>query len=74
LERLNDSRVKSFPGFIHSFIDFFLVYVDASESCNQLNFQLGPNGIGTAVATRSWNLKVIYNNQVINNLHFQGIK
>jgi len=37
----------------------FTVFVDASDSCNQLNFQLGPNGIGTTVVTRSWNLKVL---------------
>jgi hypothetical protein len=35
-----------------------VVLVDASDQCNMLNFQLGVNGIGTTVATRSWNIKV----------------
>ena len=32
--------------------------VDASNQCNVLSFQLGVNGIGASVASRSWNLKV----------------
>jgi hypothetical protein len=35
------------------------MYVDASNMCNQLNFQLGVNGIGTTIpSTRSWNLQI----------------
>jgi hypothetical protein len=36
----------------------FLVYADASDTCNQLNFQLGPTAIGTSIPTRQWNIKV----------------
>ena len=40
-------------------ITVFLVYVEASDSCNELNFQLGASANGlTAVATRSFNIKV----------------
>ena len=34
------------------------VYVDASEMCNDVVFQLGQTGIGTAIATRKWSIKV----------------
>ncbi len=34
------------------------MYVDASTSCNTLAFQLGNNGVGTNVQTRSWSIKV----------------
>ena len=35
------------------------MYVDSSNSCNELAFQLGTNGQGTALATtRTWNIKV----------------
>ena len=35
------------------------MYVDASDACNELNFQLGNSAMGvTAVATRSWSIKV----------------
>ena len=46
------------------------MYVDASDSCNQLNFQLGPNGMGTAVATRTWNLKVNEPDEALKNCKF----
>jgi hypothetical protein len=36
----------------------FTVYADASDSCNQLNFQMGPTGIDTTIPTRQWNIKV----------------
>ena len=36
------------------------MFADASDSCNQLNFQLGPTAIGTTIATRSWSIKVIF--------------
>ena len=47
---------------------FFIVYVDASDLCNELAFALGPStteemsraGVLTAV-TRSWNIKVRLN-------------
>ena len=38
----------------------FAVYVDASQACNLLSFQLGTTGIGTVIPTRSWSLKVIF--------------
>jgi len=34
------------------------VYVDASESCNDLVFQLGQSGMGAAISTRKWSIKV----------------
>jgi hypothetical protein len=37
---------------------FLLVLVDASDQCNLLSFQLGNNGHGTTIPTRSWNIKV----------------
>ena len=54
--------------YCHSFVEkvfLFIVYVDASELCNDLAFALGPvtteemarAGVVTA-ATRSWNIKV----------------
>ena len=42
-------------------IRFKPVYVDASDECNMVNFQLGTSGIGTTIPTRQWNLKVIEN-------------
>ena len=34
------------------------MYVDASDACNELNFQLGTNPAGvTGLATRSWSIK-----------------
>lgn len=38
-----------------------LVYADASDSCNTLDFQLGQTGIGTTIPTRQWNIKVSAN-------------
>ncbi len=35
------------------------MYVDASPSCNNLNFQLGNTGVGTTIPTRTWSIKVI---------------
>ena len=37
----------------------FTVYVDASENCNDLVFQLGQRGIGAAISLRKWSIKVI---------------
>jgi len=34
------------------------VYVDASSSCNVLNFNLGQVLLGTPTTARSWNIKV----------------
>ena len=50
---------------------FFIVYVDASDLCNELAFALGPStteemsraGVLTAV-TRSWNIKVRLNKEL----------
>ena len=36
----------------------FSVYVDATDACNTLAFQLGSVGVGTSIPSRSWNLKV----------------
>ena len=42
------------------FLLILLVYVDASNDCNELSFQLGNNAVGIAnVATRSWSIKVL---------------
>ena len=34
------------------------MYVDASDNCNEFNFQLGPTGIGATIPARNWNMKV----------------
>ena len=35
------------------------MYVDASQACNELSFQLGTDALGVAaIATRSWTIKV----------------
>ncbi len=34
------------------------MYVDASSSCNTLTFNLGSAGVGTAISTRMWSIKV----------------
>ena len=34
------------------------MYVDASEMCNELAFQLGNSGMGTAITARDWSIKV----------------
>ena len=34
------------------------MYVDASDCCNDLTFQLGETGLGTAIANRQWSIKV----------------
>ena len=40
-------------------LNFFLVYFDASDECNYLDFQLGNVARGiTSIATRSWSIKV----------------
>ena len=49
-----------------------LVYVDASDSCNDLVFQLGANGRGTNVAPRSWSIKVTQYSCDYNNLAPDG--
>ena len=37
------------------------MYVDSSEACNSLVFQLGSTAVGTAIpGNRRWNIKVIY--------------
>jgi hypothetical protein len=36
------------------------VYVDASDACNTLAFQLGQTAVGTTIPTRSWSLKVFF--------------
>ena len=37
----------------------FPVYVDASDACNNMDFQFGNNGFGTTIPTRSWSIKVL---------------
>ena len=39
---------------------FISVYVDASEMCNELAFQLGNSGMGTAITARDWSIKVCH--------------
>ena len=34
------------------------VYVESSDCCNDLKFQLGSTGVGTSLATKSWTIKV----------------
>ena len=34
------------------------MYVDSSEACNDLTFQLGQMGVGTSVAARQWSIKI----------------
>jgi hypothetical protein len=43
-----------------SFVTYqiLLVYAEASDSCNTLDFQLGPTGIGATIPTRQWNIRV----------------
>ena len=41
-------------------IFFVSVYVDASEMCNELAFQLGNSGMGTAITARDWSIKVCH--------------
>ena len=39
--------------------NYILVYVDSSERCNDLSFQLGATASGvTEIATRKWSIKV----------------
>ncbi len=39
------------------------MYVDANPACNTLLFQMGPTAVGTSLATRQWNIKVVQNTQ-----------
>jgi len=34
------------------------MYAEASDSCNTLDFQLGPTGIGATIPTRQWNIRI----------------
>ena len=51
---------SSLPFFINSVDIFFTisVYVDSSESCNDLAFILGTSAVDTTLATRSWTIRV----------------
>jgi hypothetical protein len=44
--------------YFNQFLKLFPVYVDASEMCNDLVFQLGTNGNGATIMPRAWNIKV----------------
>ena len=44
--------------YFSQIIILFPVYVDASEMCNDLVFQLGTNGNGATIMPRAWNIKV----------------
>ena len=60
---LQDLKILSelLKGMTWHLLNFvFAVYVDASQACNLLSFQLGPAGIGAVIPTRSWSLKVIF--------------
>ena len=49
------------------------MYVDASEECNDLVFQLGQAGVGTGVmANRQWSIKVTQYSCDYNNLAPKG--
>jgi hypothetical protein len=41
--------------------EYFTVYVDASNACNMLNFQLGQTGVDTSIPARQWSIKVSHN-------------
>ena len=44
---------------IKHFFHYILVYVDSSDICNNLSFQLGGTASGvTDIATRKWSIKV----------------
>ena len=38
----------------------FSVYVEASDACNTLTFQLGGAAIQATLATRQWSIKVVH--------------
>jgi hypothetical protein len=38
----------------------YIVYAEASDACNSLDFQLGPTGIGATIPTRQWNIRVTF--------------
>ena len=48
------------------------MYVDASEFCNDLNFQLGSSAVGTTLATRTWSVKATQYSCDYNNLAPSG--
>ena len=45
--------------YFNQLLNIFPVYVDASEMCNDLVFQLGTNGNGATIMPRAWNIKVL---------------
>ena len=49
-----------------------IVYVDADEGCNDLTFQLGGTGVGTAISNRQWSIKVSQYDCDYNNLAPEG--
>jgi hypothetical protein len=53
-ERVHNAFCKQFL-FVKTLVS---VYVDASDSCNTAAFQLGQTAVGTALASRTWNIKV----------------
>eukprot|EP00095_Tigriopus_kingsejongensis_P012198 maker-scaffold1149_size94623-snap-gene-0.18 protein:Tk12198 transcript:maker-scaffold1149_size94623-snap-gene-0.18-mRNA-1 annotation:"transcriptional regulator" len=48
------------------------MYVDASQTCNDLNFVLGSQGIGSSIANRVWRIKVTQYSCDYSNLAPQG--
>lgn len=48
------------------------MYVDASEMCNDLVFQLGTNGNGATIMPRAWNIKITQYSCDYNNLAPEG--
>eukprot|EP00095_Tigriopus_kingsejongensis_P001171 maker-scaffold415_size178368-snap-gene-0.24 protein:Tk01171 transcript:maker-scaffold415_size178368-snap-gene-0.24-mRNA-1 annotation:"hypothetical protein Y032_0655g1201" len=48
------------------------MYVDASELCNTLNFQLGTAGVGANLANRQWSIKITQYSCDFTNLAPQG--
>ncbi len=51
---------------------FALVYLDSSNSCNELSFTLGANAVGTTIPTRTWSIKVTQYSCDFNNLAPDG--
>ncbi len=46
--------------FSHITINFLVVYVESSDCCNTLDFQLGANAVDAALANRQWSIKVCF--------------
>ena len=45
-------------GAINAINIFSVVYVQSSELCNELSFNLGGTAVGNSIGSRSWSIKV----------------